>query len=324
MPDDRSAQPARSINRRTALAAAGALLLTGCATNSAGSAPSNLGVLRVGTLPVPDTAPLELAVRTGLFARAGLKVDLVPTALTGDQKVDLNSGDVNVLFDSYPSHFQHYAFDNNVQLVADAFQANDHTSALITQPGARFRRVTDLTSGRIGVNDLHGIGVLLTSALLDAHGVGTGAVRFVEMPFDGMQDALANNVVDAAWLIEPYITQMKMAKGLQTISSTTTGVTSDFPQSGYVCSRSWARRNATALNAFVGALDQANALANSRPSAVVDVLPSYTGIKPQVATLMAQGSYPTTLSPVRLQRVADLMFDTHELPARFDVRTMMP
>lgn len=322
--DDRAARPAGSISRRTVLAAAGAVLLTGCGPSAGKSAPKDHGVLKVGTLPVPDTAPLEIAVRNGLFANAGLKVELVPTALTGDQKVDLNSGAVNVLFDSYPSHFLHYAFDNNVQLVSDAFQANEHTSALIAQQGSRVRRVADLGAGRIAVNDLHGLGVLLSTALLDAHGVPSNAVQFVEMPFGAMQDALTGGAVDAAWLIEPFITQMKMAKGLQTLSSTTVGVTGDFPQSGYVCSRSWARRNADALAAFVGALSQANELANSRPSAVVDVLPSYTGIKPDVATLMAQGSYPTTLSPIRLQRVADLMFHTHELPARLDIRTMMP
>lgn len=322
---DRSAIPGLSISRRTALAAAGAVLLAGCSsTAGAKPAPKDHGLLRVGTLPVPDTAPLEIAVRQGMFDAAGLRVELVPTALTGDQKVDLNSGQVNVLFDSYPSHFAHYGFDNNVQLVADGFQASEHTTGLVAVPGPKYRRVADLANAKIAVNDLRGLGVLLTSAILESHGVSPTGVQFVETSFDGMGNALRQNTVNAAWFIEPYITQLEMASGMRSISSTTTGLTADFPQSGYVCSRSWARRNQDTLATFLGVLNQAQQLATSRPAAVAEVLPSYTGIKPEVATLMAQGSYPTTLSAVRLQRVADLMYHGGQLPARLDVKTLMP
>lgn len=315
----------RSFSRRTALATMGAALLTGCTSYAgANTAPKDHGLLRVGTLPVPDTAPLEIAQRQGMFAAAGLRVELVPTALTGDQKVDLNDGKINVLFDSYPSHFLHYGYDKNVQLVADAFQAAEHTSALIGSAGTKYRQITDLPNAKIAVNDLHGLGVLLTTAVLDSHGIAPGGVEFVEVAFDSMGSALTQNTVNAAWFIEPYITQLEMSSGLRTITSTTTGLTADFPQSGYVCSRSWARRNQDTLKTFVSVLIQAQQLATSRPSAVADVLPSYTGIKPDVATLMAQGSYPTTLSPIRLQRVADLMYHGGQLPAQLNVKNLMP
>lgn len=322
---DHSATTYRAVSRRAALATFGAALLAGCTANAgAKPAPQDHGKLRVGTLPVPDTAPLEIAVRQGMFAAAGLHVELVPTSLTGDQKVDLNDGKINVLFDSYPSHFGHYGTDNNVQLVADAFQASEHTSGLIGAEGPKYRQITDLTNAKIAVNDLHGLGVLLTSAVLDSHGIPASGVSFVEVSFSNMGNALMQGTVNAAWFIEPFITQLEMSSGLRTITSTTTGLTADFPQSGYVCSRSWARANKDALATFVSVLSQAQQLATSRPSAVADVLPAYTGIKPEVATLMAQGSYPTTLSPVRLQRVADLMYHGGQLPAPLNVKNLMP
>jgi NitT/TauT family transport system substrate-binding protein len=53
------------------------------------------------------------------------------------------------------------------------------------------------------------------------------------------------------------------------------------------------------------------------------VIPTYTKIDPKVAQLISLGSYPTTLNPIRLQRVADLMWSNGLLAKKLDVTPMI-
>jgi NitT/TauT family transport system substrate-binding protein len=69
-------------------------------------------------------------------------------------------------------------------------------------------------------------------------------------------------------------------------------------------------------------MQQGAQLAGSRAN-VEQVLPTYTKIDRQTVALIHLGVYPTTLNPIRLQRVADLMQTFGMLPSTFDVRPLV-
>jgi NitT/TauT family transport system substrate-binding protein len=56
---------------------------------------------------------------------------------------------------------------------------------------------------------------------------------------------------------------------------------------------------------------------------VQSILPSYTKITPQVAATLSYGSYPSTLSATRLQRVADVMQQYGYLTNKVDIKTLL-
>nr|BFF03075.1 ABC transporter substrate-binding protein [Streptoalloteichus tenebrarius] len=323
----------RGTSRRTllagGLAAGGAWLLGGCG----GEAPRPDGashpdrpekdVVRVGVLPVPDVAPLHIGDREGIFARHGLRLEMVQMDLAGENRVDLDSGPVDVLFDSWVSVFANYGSNPDLRLVGEAYQSAPLTTGLVIPAQSTYRKLGDRPKPRIAVNNPRGLGVLLTSAALGSHGVGPGDVQWVHLPFESMNAALTSGEADAAWMIEPYITSLQITSGTRLLADTATGPTADMPRSGYVCGRRFAERNPRTLAAFRAALVESQHRGADRAE-VVRTLPTYAGIDPGTAALMAHGAYPLTLTSVRIQRVADLMHGYRLLSAPVRVDDFIP
>ncbi|GGM35253.1 sulfonate ABC transporter substrate-binding protein [Longimycelium tulufanense] len=300
------------------------MLLAGCDSgeNGAADGPPERSTLRVGVLPVPDVAPLHLADRQGLFSRAGLDVELVKMDLAGENKVDLDDGPVDVLFDSYVSLLTNYGASGNIRFVSEAYEASPGVTALVVPERSAFRRLPDRKQPKIAVNNLKGLGVLLTSAIMTPLGVRQDDVRWVHMPFQDMGGALERGEVDTAWLIEPFITNLRLSSGIAILADTADGPTADIPLSGYACSARFAEQNPRTLATFRRALVEAQKRAADR-AAIERILPSYTGIDPSTAALMSVGSYPPSLTAVKIQRVADLMHTFGLVPTRFRITDLI-
>jgi NitT/TauT family transport system substrate-binding protein len=295
------------------------LLLAGCGSdkgNSAGNAERP--EVRLGVLAVPDTAPLYVAERQGIFRDAGLRPKMVDSQLTGDNRFDLEHGTEDIHFDSWVTIFLNIADGADWVLAGEAYQAGDNTTALITSPSSKLRRVRDLKGTRIAVNNPRGLGVMLITALLSANGLGPGDVTFVETPFDKIADAVRRGDAETGWLVEPYLTLAQLNTGAVPLADTATGPTADLPQSGYVCARSFAQRNPRTMKAFQSALVRAQVAAQDRTN-IERELTGYLKVTPTVAALMNVGTFPGSLRAVRPQRVADLMLEQGMLTKKINV-----
>ena len=297
------------LNRRAFLSAGGALLLAGCGTSGASSAPSQVEKpeLRLGVLPVPDVASLHIAQREGIFDRFGLRPKMVSEALTGDNRFDLDNGPWDIHFDSWPTIFLNIADGADWVLVGEGCQTGTNTTALITRSGGKVRRLEDIRGARIGINNDRGLGTMLINALLATRGLGPGDVKYVVIDMDKVAGAVQKGEVDAGWLIEPYLTIAELETRAEPVADTAVGATVNLPQSGYVCSRKFARNNPATIKAFQSALVQAQALAKDR--AVVErEWTKYLDLNGTVVSLMNIGDFPSSLRAVRPQRVANLMY----------------
>jgi NitT/TauT family transport system substrate-binding protein len=321
-----SARESGLLSRRTLLAGMGAFALSACSDNSSSSAIGKPEVpgIRLGVLKVTDTAPLFVAQREGIFAKYGLDPKFVTMELTGDQRPDLEEGgQADVTFDSWVTIFLNIADRADWVVLGEAYQAAPRTTGLVTtSSGTQLKNVGNLKGKRIGVNNLKGLGVLLTNSLLTTNGMQPTDVTYEEIPFDDLAGAVAGGRVSAAWMVEPYLTRSQLDNGCVLFADTATGPTLDFPQSGYACARSFARKNPNTVRAFQAALAEAQQKALDRAS-VENVLPEYISVSRNVAQLMSLGAFPSTTLAIRPQRVADLMLEQKFLTTRLDVTERM-
>ncbi|MEV4316968.1 ABC transporter substrate-binding protein [Actinocrispum sp. NPDC049592] len=302
----------------------GALALSACSGKTATSAPPPVEIpeIRLGVLQVTDTAPLFVAQREGIFEKHGLRPKFVTMELTGDQRIDLEHGQADVTFDSWVTIFLNVADGADWVVLGEAYQTGPRSTGLLTSAGSRLRNVNDLQGKRVGVNNLRGLGVLLTNSTLATNGMKPSDVNYVELPFDKLADAVKKGEVSAAWMVEPYLTRAQLEQGCTILADTATGATSDFPQSGYACARSFARKNPGTVAAFQRVLGEAQARALDR-STIEGVLPDYVSVSRNVAQLMNLGTYPTTTLAIRPQRVVDLMYQQQFLKQRINVEERM-
>jgi NitT/TauT family transport system substrate-binding protein len=316
--------------RLTALALGLCAAIAGC--TSAGDAdgavaPSRALVeqaaLRVGVLPIVDAAPLQRAQSAGYFADEGLTVELVPVQGGAVAVPQLVSGELDLTFSNWPSLLLAQANgEGDFRFVSAGYNAAPNTFLVMTAPGSSVRRPEDLAGKRIAINTFKGIVELISRSALQTIGVDANAVQFVSMPFPDMLPALERNEIDAAVMVEPFITQAATEFGAISVLDAASGPTDGIPLAGVATTAEFVQQKPHTVAAVQRALDRAQADLSDR-SVVEQTLPTYSSITTETAVLLNLGTWPTTLDATRLQRVADLMREFGVLTAPLDVRPLI-
>jgi NitT/TauT family transport system substrate-binding protein len=303
-----------------------ALAASGCSgRDDSTSAPKTLEKteLRVGVLPIIDDAPLYIAIQKGYFANEGLKV--TPQVVQGGALAlpKLARGGLDISFVNYVSVFKAQADGGKYHILAEGYQAKPNVMGIVALNN-KIAEPKDLAGKTIAVNTKGNVGTLTIASALSTSDVTPGSVKFKEVPFPDMAKTLQAGQVDAAWMVEPFITSAAQTLGAQLVLDTASGPTADLPVAGYVSTASFAERYPRTVAAFRRAMHRAQLAATDRQN-VERVLPSYVPrIDPETAVITSVGVFPATdePSPVRLQRVADLMQQFQLLSSRLDVKNL--
>lgn len=301
-----------SIAVLTAACSSGSSSSSGSAAGSSsapatGSSAATTSIV-VGSLPLIDTAGLQVALKEGYFTQAGLNVTVKTVTQSTAAIPDLLHGSIDVIGGAnYVSFFEAQAHGTfPVEILAPATDCTADTYGVVAMPSSGVTKPADLAGKTIAVNLTQNIQTLTTSAVLAADGVTASSLHYVQIPFPDMVSALQAHRVDAISVVEPFLAAA-LAAGGKLVTSTCTGSIAGFPLSGYVTTQSWAQQHAAAARAFQQALEKGNAYANAHPSVVRSLLPTYTKITAQAAATMPLGTYPDTLTAAPMQRVATLM-----------------
>lgn len=319
----------RAVRRTTALLVSALTLAASAACSlvpgSGGSGKPQIErtTLRIGVLPAVDVAPLRLALNNKMFENAGLNIDLISESSEADGLRQLDAGTLDVAFASNVTLFKTAAAGMPLQLQSEAYQAGTNTMALVTLPNSDYTDPSVRPAPKIAVDTDPGVGTLTTRSVLGTAGIDTSKIRFIQKPFGDMTDALKDGTVDAAWMVEPYITKAQKQLGAKVLTDTARGATLNYPLSSYAASRKFADANPKTLQLFRSVLGQAQQMAANH-LLVQDVLHQYVDVDIPTAALVSVGVYPTSLNPVRLQRVADMMETAGMLNTRLDVQQLMP
>ncbi|MBP2325215.1 NitT/TauT family transport system substrate-binding protein [Kibdelosporangium banguiense] len=300
--------------RRIALSCVLAFMLSSCSAlgGSSESSQSSSGGLEqtkvtVGTLPIVDTVPLAIAQEKGYFKQEGLEVEVKSLPGGAAAVPGLANGELQFAFGNYVSFFTAQAKGVlDIKLVADAYQATQGMFLIMTGKGSEVGKPLGLAGKKIAINTKSNIVELTARSSLEAAGVDPKTVTFTEIPFPDMQAALERNNVDAAFMVEPYITQSERSAGMVPVLDAATGATQDVPIAAWATSAKFAQASPKTTAAFQRAIVKGQRDAADR-RLVEQTVPTYAKVDKDTASLMNLGSWPTSLSAVRMQRVIDLM-----------------
>jgi NitT/TauT family transport system substrate-binding protein len=321
---------------RVSLAAAGSLAIalaaaacsgSSAATSSATTAahPEKTNIV-VGALPVVDSAGLYLAEKEGYFRQAGLNVAITPITASPKAIPFMESGKVDIVAGAnYVSFFQAQAAGKGqFKLLVDGTACSDDTFQILSAAGSRITSPASLAGKTIAVNVLNNIQTLLTNTSLAAAGVNPASVHYVPVPFPKMAQALADGKVDAISVVEPFITSAELSIAAESVMSTCTGPTANFPMSGYFVTQKWAQQYPNTARAFQAAMARGQALADASRSAVEQILPSYiNGLSPEQSAVVNLGQFPTALNETHLARVGSLMISGGLVSPQFSVAPLL-
>jgi NitT/TauT family transport system substrate-binding protein len=312
------------------------LVLTGCAglgSSQGSTSPSGLEktTLNVAVVPAVDSAGFFVALHQGLFAKEGLTIHYTP-AVSSDEVIDQQvDGQYDITGGNYVSYIQHYVNQHQqLEIIAEGSVMQEGTQAIYTMPKYHITTLAGLKGHLLGINAPLNINYLLAASVLTENGIKLSSVHFPTqpIPFPTMAAALAAGKVQAAAMPEPFATAAEQDYGAVPLADLNQGATESFPIQGYVVTKSWAEQNPNTLKAFVAALTKGQQIADTSRATVEQSMESLKGpqngqIPAIIAAVMALNIYPTSIDKVRIQRVADVMFQFGLLKSRFNVNPMI-
>jgi NitT/TauT family transport system substrate-binding protein len=308
----------------TLVVAAG--VVAGCNSTPAADTPpavveTNVTTLTIGALAVADYGPLFYASQKGLFTAEGLDVT-VKTIQGGANAVpSLLSGDYQLTAINWTSYVSALAQDIPVRAVLPAAEGGPGVSGIVATPASGITKPKDLEGKTVAVNNLKAIAELSARVSMEEKGVDVSKVKFVEMPFPDMIPALGKGTVDAAWVIEPFLTASKSVSAAVVIDPFA-GQLNKLPIGGWATTDDVAKKNPKTLDKFAAAMAKATT-ALSDDAAFRAFLPSFTALSAAQAANLALPTRSAKMDDSSLDSTKTIMKKYGWLDSDVDVKASL-
>jgi NitT/TauT family transport system substrate-binding protein len=324
------------VRRTFPLAVAGtaaALVLAACGGPSdagpEGSTPDDGGLtaVKVGVIPIVDVAPLYLGVQEGFFEDEGLDVTLelaqggaaiVPAVVSGEYQFGFSNVTSLLVASSQGLPLKAVAAGNFT-----TGTPGEDFGAVVAPGDSDIEDAADLAGKTVAVNTLNNIGDTTIRKVVDDAGGDPEAVEFVEMGFPDMPAAVAGGQVDAAWIVEPFVTTA-LQQGAKVVASNFAETDPELMIAAYFTSEQQIAEDPETAEAFTAAMDKSLAYAEEHPDETRAVLDTYTEIDPSVKEAMVMPRFAPGLEASSFEVLADLGMDYGMFDEPVDVSKLLP
>jgi NitT/TauT family transport system substrate-binding protein len=326
----RSSRRSTFRTRPAAVAALAALTvaMAACGTSSGAATTKAAGPEKrdivVAAVAGEGAGGLYIAQDKGLFAKAGLHVTIQTVTSSSTVIPAMLHGSVDVASGQYTSYFAvDAAGAAQLRILAAGYALGPHVQEIVVPGHSPITSPAGLKGKTIAVNAPNSETTDLLFTALAPYGITPAQVHTVVIPFPAMPVALAAGHVDAAFLIEPFITEAVKQHGVRELADIDTGASTSIPISGYAVLASWEKKYPRTAAAFAAAIKEGNRIAATNLTALQTAFQVQLHLSPQITGVMATGSFPTSASPVQLQRVADLMLRFGQLKQQFPAKSII-
>jgi NitT/TauT family transport system substrate-binding protein len=227
----------------------------------------------------------------------------VPGVVSGDY--DFSFGNVTSILLAESQGLPLKVVANGVSSTADP--ATDF-SAVVVPADSPIQSVADLAGKRVAVNNLKNIGEVTIRKGVEDAGGDPASVEFLELPFPDMPAAVANGDVDAAWVVEPFVT-VATGQGARAVFYPFAEPIEDLTVATYFTSEQVIQEDPDLVDDFQAAINESLEYASSNPDEVRRILLTYTQIPEEAAQAIRLPSWPQEVNWESVEVVAGLMTD---------------
>lgn len=312
----------QKITRRSGLAALGAVL------GSAVMKPAQADPipLRVGIIPISGTAAYYAAQKQGYYTAENLAV--TSTVIRGGAAAipALVGGSFDITYSNGTSIVQAIAKGIDLRIIIEGtimVSAPPDPGALLKRKGDPIHTGKDFEGKVVAVNALRDIQWMLVKAWVTATGGDVEKVQIVEIAIPAMVEAIKQKRVDAALVIDPYMTVALDDPALELVDWAMSKVFAGGPIAFFAVTPEMAAKRPQDIRAFVRAYRRgANWLnANEGKEPFFSLIAEYTGMNVDLVRRMRPVPAPADIVPSSLARLTALMRQTGLLDTNLDLRT---
>lgn len=268
----------------------------------------SLTPVTVGILPLAALAPVHHGIDQGYFEDEGLDVTLEIGQSGAAMTPSVISGEYQFALGTYISLMLARENDVGVQVVSNLANGSDNpdrgTDGLLVAPDSGIDSMEDLAGKTIAVAGLQGIQEVAVPAFLDEHDIDYSDIRFTEVPFPDMNDAVQTGEVDVAAQVEPFVTLGEDA-GLVRLLDPIHEALPSMPLGNIFASQEWLEDNPDVANAFYHALQRSLEDASDE-TAMREAIAANTETPPELVERMALDNWQPEIDRDALEVVGEL------------------
>lgn len=279
-------------------------VLTNCGTGQDSEGGGEAQSLSVAVLPLDSSAHVAYARELGLFEKNNLNLKLQKLASGAAIVSAVTSGEADVGYSNVVSIATAYDKGLPLTVVAPAglYSSAEPQTALIVARDSQIQSGEDLNGKTFGVNGINNITQVGAMGWIDQHGGDSSTVKFVELGFSNMVEAVAQGRIDAGFVPEPFVAQARENDEVRILAGGYDGIDDDFLTTAWFSTRTWTDENPEKARKFAQIMQEAARWGNEHPEKALPILADYTGISPEVLDSMnraelAEASDPTMAQP---------------------------
>ncbi|MBL8662670.1 MAG: ABC transporter substrate-binding protein [Candidatus Odyssella sp.] len=284
--------------------------------------------LRVSTIPIIDTAGLQIAMAKGFFKEQDLEIDTTPTAGGAAGLPALAAGQVQIAFSNIISTVLAVKQNLGFLIVSGGSGTGDappDLAGIVTKPGAGLKTGKDFEGKTIAVNTRNNIIWLYARAWVKKTGGDPDKVTYLEVPFPQMIDAVRGGRVDAAFVVEPFFSAGQASKAVELVAWPYGSTQKRIPVAQFVASKAYIEANPGTIEKFVRAynkgVDWMNA--NKGGDEWAGIIAGYTRLKPEQIKSIGLPVFEKTVDPRGIDETVALMREHKMIEGAVDAKAML-
>jgi NitT/TauT family transport system substrate-binding protein len=263
----------------------------------------------VGVIPIIDVAPIYLGRQKGFFSSRGIDLTMVPEQGGAPIVKGVLAGKYQFGFSNVTSLMAARTEGAPLKAVANGVASTGRPgrdfSAIVVADGSPIRSAKDLTGKRVAVNTLKNLGDTTVRQSVRLAKGDASNIQFQAMPFSDMPGALLTQQIDAAWVVEPQLSQV-LTQGGQIIASNYVDTAPDLTVAMYFTGTAEIDKDPELVKHFTEAVNESLRYAAGHPEEVRATVGTYTKINDVVRTAMILPSWPNAINRPSLERLAAL------------------
>jgi len=313
------------IARRTAISALGSLSVA-VAAGVAHTARAQNAPLRVGLLPIFDVAPFYAAQQQGYYAAEGVAVDPIIVRGGAAGIPALAGGSLDIIYSSSPSVVLAISRGIDLRIILQGIligKTPPDPGAIVKRKGDLIKTGKDLEGKVVTANALRDLGWMFVEAWIKKTGGDTDKVQVVEVAIPAMAEALKAKRVDAAFILDPFMTIALSDPGLDLVDWPMSKVFADGPAAFYGITPQVAAQRPNDVRAFVRAYKRGAGWVNANlgKEALFSLIAGYSGMNLELVRRIKMPAANAQIIVSALPRVTALMNYTGVPSGNVDLRT---
>jgi NitT/TauT family transport system substrate-binding protein len=250
------------------------------------------------------------ALETGLFSKAGLEVQIMPSGSGAAASTAVVTGALDIGQSTPPLIASAALHGIPLKFFAGAVTFNSAApfGGMIVAKTSSIRTARDFEGKTVGIIALHDGTHLGAAAWLVKNGADISKVSFVEMPFSAMLNAVAVGRVSGALSASPFMPGPSDETRVLAVAYDALG--DHYLATGYICTSDWLKANRATARRFAKVIYETALWANdpiNRPRAT-EIIQKYTQMTDDVLQRLVRSTFADHFAPAMLRPYLDWAF----------------